>query len=80
MSLGTAIVVVVAILAFTVLKLARHYSKQERLAEPPPRAEAAAERRELEELRERVKVLEQITVDGREARDIADRIEQLRDR
>lgn len=35
-------------------------------------------RRELEELRERVKVLERITVDGREARAIADEIESLR--
>jgi len=35
-------------------------------------------RRELEELRERVKVLERITVDGREARAIADEIEGLR--
>ena len=33
---------------------------------------------ELEELRERVKVLEKITVDGREARAIADEIESLR--
>ena len=35
-------------------------------------------RQELEELRERVKVLEKITVDGREARAIADEIESLR--
>lgn len=34
--------------------------------------------REIEELRERVKVLERITVDGREARAIADEIESLR--
>lgn len=34
--------------------------------------------KELEELRERVKVLEKITVDGREARAIADEIESLR--
>ena len=36
--------------------------------------------RELQELRERVKVLEQITVDGREAKAIADEIERLRDK
>ena len=34
--------------------------------------------REIEELRERVKVLERITVDGREARAIADEIDSLR--
>ena len=34
--------------------------------------------RDIEELRERVKVLERITVDGREARAIADEIESLR--
>lgn len=78
MSMGTAFVVVVAIIAFTVLKLARHYSRHERETLPP--AETATERHELEELRERVKVLEQITVDGREARAIADEIEKLRDR
>ncbi|MEW4449814.1 hypothetical protein [Qipengyuania sp. JC766] len=35
--------------------------------------------RELDELRDRVKVLERITVDGREAKAIADEIEALRD-
>ena len=36
--------------------------------------------REIEELRERIKVLEQITVDDRQARAIADEIESLRDK
>ena len=36
--------------------------------------------RELNALRDRVKVLERITVDGRDARSIADEIESLRDK
>lgn len=39
-----------------------------------------ADQREIEELRERIKVLEQITVEGRETRALADQIEQLRDK
>lgn len=38
-----------------------------------------ADRREIEELRERIKVLEQITVEGRETRALADEIDRLRD-
>ena len=40
----------------------------------------AETQRELDALRERVKVLERITVDGRDARSIADEIESLRDK
>ena len=36
--------------------------------------------REVEELRERVKVLERITVDGRETHLLSDEIEKLRDK
>lgn len=83
MSIGTALVVIVAILAFTVLKLARHYSKQERMSAPPD--DKLDERREVEELRERVKVLERIATDGNtldasETRRISQEIEALRDR
>ncbi|HEX7710826.1 MAG TPA: hypothetical protein VF418_07785 [Sphingomonadaceae bacterium] len=40
----------------------------------------AAHRREIEDLRERVKVLERIVTDGRDARSVAEQIESLRDR
>ena len=43
-------------------------------------SEKLALRREVEELRERVKVLERIAIDGRGARAIADEIESLRDK
>lgn len=45
----------------------------ERAPEKDPEAE-----RELRELRERVKVLERIAIDGRGARELSDEIEQLR--
>jgi len=40
--------------------------------------EADALRREVTELRERIKVLERIATDGRKARDLADEIDSLR--
>lgn len=79
-----AIVVVVAISVWGLVQLirARHGHSRHR---GPHRDNSAvqqdtATQRELEELRERVKVLEQITVDGREAKTIADEIERLRDK
>ena len=78
-----AIVAVVAISVWGLVQLirARHGYSGRR---GPHRDSSAvqqdtATQRELEELRERVKVLEQITVDGREAKAIADEIERLRD-
>lgn len=47
---------------------------------PPESGANAAQRREIEDLRERVKVLERIVTDGREARSVAEQIENLRDR
>ena len=84
MSFGTALVVIVAIVAFTVLKLARHYSRQERIDRAPVGDDPEA-RREVEELRERIKVLERIATDGNsldatETRRISREIEALRDR
>ena len=72
-------IVAIAVWGFVQLKKARmgivrdKQGNESRLAQDDPEA-----RRELEELRERVKVLERITVDGREARAIADEIEDLR--
>ena len=52
---------------------------------PPPVTDDGQARREIEELRERIKVLERITTDtnmieARETQRIAKEIEQLRDR
>ena len=72
-------IVAIAVWGFVQLKKARmgivrdKQGNESRIAQDDPEA-----RRELEELRERVKVLERITVDGREARAIADEIEDLR--
>lgn len=89
MSFWTAIVVIVAIWGFVQIVTSHrghrdwkrrghgHDDDGGAIAASPPDPEA---RREIEELRERIKVLEQITVDGREAKAIADEIERLRDR
>lgn len=88
MSFWTAIVVIVAIWGFVQIVTSRRghrswkrhghgHDDRDVIAASPPDPET---RREIEELRERVKVLEQITVDGREAKAIADEIERLRDR
>lgn len=84
MTLGTALVVIAAIIAFTVFKLARHYSRQEQIDRAPPADDPAA-KREIENLRERIKVLERIATDGNlldasETRRISREIEALRDR
>lgn len=45
-----------------------------------PAAPDPAAQREIEALRERIKVLERIATEGRQSRDLADEIESLRDR
>lgn len=86
MSFWTALVVIAAIWGFVQIvtqrrghrRLKRHgHGDNQAIDASQPDPEA---RREIEELRERIKVLEQITVDGREAKAIADEIERLRDR
>ena len=68
-------IVAIAVWGFVQLRKARmgivrdKQGNESRIAQDDPEA-----RRELEELRERVKVLERITFDGREARAIADEI------
>lgn len=84
MSFGTALVVIAAIIAFTVLKLAQHYSRQERI-DRSPATDDRETGREIEDLRERIKVLERIATDGntldaRETQRISREIEALRDR
>lgn len=85
MNWATAVVIIVAIVMVSQVLRARYRAQADitrdyRGGEKFPAHEDEATRREIEELRERVKVLEQITVDGREAKAIADEIESLRDR
>jgi ATP-dependent protease ClpP protease subunit len=86
-SIGTAIVATIAILAFMVMRIVRYQTDHRRhtIAPPPDDGEKAMLRREVEDLRERVKVLERITTDTNttaalETRRVADEIEALRDR
>lgn len=86
MSFWTAIIILAAIGAVYSLKRNRDRSRHGNsqigwhdFEHVPSQREAELER-ELEELRERVKVLERIATDDRGARAIADEIESLRDK
>lgn len=83
MTFWTAIVIITAIIAGTELIKAKHraragitvdYKGGEQIAQQ----QDAELRREVEELRERVKVLERIATDDRAAKSIANEIESLR--
>ena len=85
MSFWTAIIVLAAIGAAYSLKRNRdqaryggHYRTGWQQGEDLPSAHGAEMQREIEELRERVKVLERIATEDRGARAIADEIESLR--
>lgn len=88
MSFWTAAVVIVAILSFSAMKIVRYTNEHRRSAlDHPPQdeGEKALLRHEVQELRERIKVLERITTDANtshalETRRVADEIEALRDR
>ena len=86
MSFGTALVIVVAILAFAAIKIVRYGTSHDRRHSfLPDDGEKAQLTREVEELRERVRVLERIATDSNstsaiETRQIAQEIEELRDR
>ncbi|OZA94811.1 hypothetical protein U4960_04960 [Altererythrobacter sp. H2] len=81
MSFWTAMVIIAAIIGFVELQKSRNASRTARSETGPAALPDDSEmRRELTDLRERIKVLEQITVEGREARAIAEEIERLRDR
>ena len=81
MSFWSAIVVIVLIVAVASVMRSRqsdrHRLRQDSDEGPSPRETQL--KNEVEELRERIHVLEKITVDGREARAIADEIESLRE-
>ncbi|MDP3907977.1 hypothetical protein [Novosphingobium sp.] len=83
MNSWTALVIIVAIIAFASIRMSRH-RQRDNGAEPPnqpvtPARELELER-ELHELRERLKVLERIATDDRQSRSIAAEIESLRDK
>lgn len=90
MSFWTAIVVIVAIIAFAEMVKARHRSQngvtRDFLGnEESTQREDPETRRELEDLRERIKVLERIATEGnsldaRETKRISAEIEALRDK
>lgn len=90
MSFWTAVVIIVAIISITELIKSKHRSqrrleKQQREAVQALPQEDRDARRELEVLRERIKVLERIATDGNsldasETRRISREIEALRDR
>lgn len=73
MSFWTAVVVIVAIVAYANLRRHRHHTDWQQPAEP--RAELE---REVTELRRRVETLERILTDNRDS--LAREIESLRDR
>ena len=75
-----AIVMIVIERQRTVRSLRQDRREDDEAVDPIPSTRDSETDRELQELRERVKVLERITVDGREAKTIADEIEKLRDR
>ena len=88
MSPSTALVVIIAILAFTAIRIARYRSRHDYRESGLTPVDAGAKAqltREVEELRERVRVLERIATDANstdtaETRQIAEQIEALRDR
>ena len=84
MSFWTAMVIIVAIWAAVEAYKARQgivtdWSGNERLERPAAQVDEAAQR-ELAELRERVKVLERMATEDREARRLSHEIEELRER
>ncbi|MBT8388581.1 MAG: hypothetical protein HKP43_04880 [Altererythrobacter sp.] len=80
MSWATAVVLIVLISAIAGVMRSRNRNNSRPNGQNEANAKARDEeaQREIKDLRERVKVLERITVDGREARAIADEIESLR--
>lgn len=82
MSFWTAVVIIVAITAFVNLRMAKIKAQGGSYA--PDQAQLTAHNaqllHEVEDLRERVRVLERITTDNHQSDSIAKEIESLRDR
>lgn len=82
MSFGSALVAIVAIIAFACLRIAKYRALGHGGDPSPPRVahrEAELER-EVLDLRKRLAVLERIATDDRQSNAIAKEIESLRDR
>ena len=84
MSFWTAIVIIVAIAAFTEVLRTRHRTRAGIVADEDGNEKFierhdAGLKREVEELRERVKVLERIVTDDRDSKRLAAEIESLRE-
>lgn len=83
MSFWSAVVAIVAIIAFARIRMnrdsaGRHYHSAEQ-APPSDAAYTASLEREVAELRKRLEVLERIATDENEPRRLAREIESLRD-
>lgn len=83
MNFWTAVVIIVAITAFANIRMTKYRAQGDAGSRAdPPRALVnqtdAALHREVEDLRERVRVLERIATDGRSTAALADEIESLR--
>lgn len=85
MSFWTAVVIIVAITAFANIRMAKYRAQGggPQSAEPArlvPSQREGELLREVEDLRERIKVLERIATDGRSSAALANEIESLRER
>jgi len=79
MNFWTAVVIIVAITAFANIRMAKYRAQGGSPAAPEP-ARMVTSQREVEDLRERIKVLERIATDGRSSAALANEIESLRER
>lgn len=84
MSFWTAVVIIVGIIAVAEVLKAKHRARHgitvdHNGTEKLTQRHEAELKREIEELRERIKVLERIATDGRDTRLLSDEIEKLRD-
>jgi len=85
MNFWNAVVIIVAIVAFANIQMAKHRSRSSQGEPRDPARLVSSERetellREIEDLRERVRVLERIATDGRSTAALANEIENLRER
>jgi len=80
-----AVVMIVAIIAFTEMQKSKHRAKNGIAldwmgGEKPIERADPAQQREIEELRERIKVLERIATEDRETKLLSAEIESLREK
>lgn len=85
MNFWTAVVIIVAIAAFANIRMTKYRTEAGRRLPSEPVQPLASQReaellREVEDLRERVKVLERIATDSRSTAALAHEIENLRER